>query len=261
MNFEIRSALRSGKPTIGSWMQIPDSTVAEIMGRAGYDWIAVDLEHGSFSIQSLPEIFRALEFEGVAPFVRVAQAEPKDIKQALDAGANGLILPMIATGEQLSNAIAWALYPPRGKRGVGYCRANKFGKDLDSYMKDSEELIIVAQIEHILALNNLDDILQVKGLDAIMVGPYDLSGSMDITGNFQHARFVQAMNSIFSKAQEYNIPMGTHLVQPDLKLLESKITEGYQFIAYGVDTVFLCHAAELPQSAIHFKNINHSKKI
>jgi 2-dehydro-3-deoxyglucarate aldolase len=261
MNSEIRSVLKSGKTSIGSWIQIPDPTVAEIMSRAGYDWIAVDMEHGSFSIQSLPGIFRALELGGTAPFVRVAQAEPKDIKQALDAGAKGLILPMIETGEQLSDAISWALYPPQGRRGVGYCRANKFGKDLDSYIKDSEGLLIVAQIEHILAVNNLDDILQVKGLDAIMVGPYDLSCSMKITGKFHHARFIQAMNTIFSKAREYKIPMGTHLVQPDIKLLESKIAEGYQFIAYGVDTVFLCHAAELPQSAIHPKNTNHSKKI
>lgn len=250
MNLEIRSALKSGQPTIGSWMQIADSTVAEIMGRSGYDWIAVDMEHGSFSIQSLPEIFRALELAGIAPFARVAQAEPKDIKQALDAGAKGLILPMIETGEQLSKAISWALYPPRGKRGVGYCRANRFGKDLDLYIQDSEGLLIVAQIEHILAINNLDDILKVKGLDAIMVGPYDLSGSMNITGNFKHARFIQAMNTIFSKTREYEIPMGVHVVQPELDVLKSKIIEGYQFIAYGVDTVFLQNAAALKMPAI-----------
>lgn len=244
---KIRSTLNEGKPSIGSWMQIPNSSVAEILGRAGYSWVVADLEHGAFSKQTLVDIFRALELGGTLPFARVSRVHPKDIKQALDAGARGLILPMIETGDQLAKGISWALYPPRGTRGVGYCRANLFGKHFEDYIENAEQLLIVAQIEHIRGVETLDDILSVEGLDAIMVGPYDLSGSLDLTAQFDHPRFLEVMDTIRLKANEYNIPMGLHVVQPDKDVLESRIAEGYQFIAYGMDAVFLYCSAERPE--------------
>jgi len=245
---DIRNKLKNGQSTIGSWMQLPSTSVAEIMGRSGYDWVAVDLEHGAFSIFQLPDIFRALELGGTLPFVRVNQAHQKDIKQALDAGARGLILPMIESGHQLSHSISFAIYPPRGTRGVGYCRANMFGKHFDAYFKSADEIFFVAMIEHIRAVRNLDEILSVKGLDAIMVGPYDLSGSMDLTGQFEHPQFLKIMDNISQKAKAHKIPMGLHIVQPDKNHLELKIAEGYQFIAYGIDAVFLYHSAENPMA-------------
>ena len=245
--FSIRQKLKNNQLSIGSWMQIPNSSVAEIMGNAGYDWITIDLEHGSISLIDLPDIFRALILGGSLPFARVARTHPNDIKQALDAGAQGLILPMIESGKQLEDAISKALYPPIGTRGVGYCRANMFGKDFDKYLDESKEILIVAQIEHIHAVNNLDCILSVDRLDAIMVGPYDLSGSMDLTGQFENAQFLKTLGIIAEKASEHKIPMGAHIVEPDRKILESKILDGYQFIAYGIDSIFLYNSSEKPQ--------------
>lgn len=246
LNKYIKRKLKHGKSSIGSWMQIPSSTVAEIMGKAGYDWVAVDLEHAGFCLHNLADIFRALESGGTCPFVRVALSHPKDIKQALDAGAQGLILPMIESKEQLEQAIAWAYYPPMGVRGVGYARANSFGKEFHSYIqKGSKDIVIVAQIEHIRAIQELDGILAVNGLDAIMIGPYDLSGSMGLTAQFDHPFFLENMDIIFRKARQYNIPMGLHIVQPDMEMLKSKIISGYQFIAYGIDAVFLYKSAEI----------------
>jgi len=249
MRINIRKTLQKGKPTIGSWMQLPCPNVAEIMGNAGYDWVAVDLEHGPFSRQTLSNIFRSLEIGGTFPFARIAKASSNNIKQALDNGAHGLILPMIETREQLNQAISCALYPPSGSRGIGYCRANLFGKHFNEYKEKSKETIIVAQIEHIRAVENLQGILSVKGLDAIMVGPYDLSGSMDITGNFEHPDFINVMEEISKKAKQYSIPMGTHIVDPQPDVLKTKIAEGYQFIAYGIDSVFLFQNAECPKYA------------
>ncbi len=244
---DIKRKLKKGYATIGSWMQLPDTSVAEIMGNSGYDWIAVDLEHGGFSRLILPDIFRSLLIGGTVPFARVAQTQPNDIKQALDAGAQGLILPMIESGKQLEDAISNALYPPKGNRGVGYCRANLFGKDFDRYFENSKEILLVAQIEHFQAVSNLDEILSVDGLDAIMVGPYDLSGSMDLTGQFESPQFLKIMEIIVDKASEYKVPMGVHIVQPDRNILESKVLEGYQFIAYGIDSVFLYNSSEKPK--------------
>jgi 2-dehydro-3-deoxyglucarate aldolase len=242
----IKQKLKNGQPTIGSWMQIPDASIAEIMGDSGYDWVAVDMEHGKFSWEKLPDIFRALELGGTQPFARIAQAHSNDIKQALDAGAKGLIFPMIESKEQLEQAISNALYPPLGNRGVGYARTNLFGKKFDDYLKEAHDLILIAQIENITAVEQLDDILNVKHLSGIMVGPYDLSATMGITGRFEHPEFITIMKKIRSKAATCGIPMGAHVVQPDPKLLQKQVEEGYQFLAYSIDSVFLYQSAQCP---------------
>jgi 2-dehydro-3-deoxyglucarate aldolase len=246
MIYRIRKKLRSGKPSLGSWMQIPNSSVAEIMGRASYAWVAVDLEHGAFSRHILPDIFLALENGGALPIARVAQSLPKDVKQALDAGARGLILPMIESEKQLKTAIDSAFYPPNGTRGVGYCRANLFGKHFDEYSQQSNDILIVAQIEHIRAVENLERILSVDKLDAIIIGPYDLSGSMNLTAQFDHPEFVKVFEDILNTAKNSKVPAGLHIVQPDKETLKSRISQGFQFIAYGTDAVFLYSSSVRP---------------
>ena len=247
MTNTILKKLQNGDHTIGTWLQISSPDVAEILGNAGYDWVAVDLEHGGFSRSILKDIFRALELNHTIPIARVAQCSQQNIKEALDAGAQGIILPMIENKSQLEDGISWSYFPPRGTRGVGYSRANLFGKKIDEYVQNfRSKVLIVAQIEHINAVQNLEEILSVKGLDAIMVGPYDLSGSMGITSQFDHPDFISTLDDICKKAKQYSIPMGLHIVQPDEELLEEKIKQGYQFIAYGIDAVFLYNAAQNP---------------
>ena len=130
---EIRQKLSSGTYSLGSWMQIPNSSIAEIMGQSGYDWVAVDLEHGSISVNQLPDIFRALELGNTLPLVRLAEAQAKDCKQALDAGASGVIVPMVENSKQLEFIRDYCRWPPSGKRGVGFSRANLFGKFFIDY--------------------------------------------------------------------------------------------------------------------------------
>ena len=244
---ELRAKIRAGRPTVGAWLQLPSADSAEIIGRGGYDWAAVDLEHGAMSRNVLPDMFRALECGGTLPFARVAEAGRENIKAALDSGAQGLILPMIESAAQLEEAMAWAKYPPLGKRGVGYCRANLYGRDFDAYLEESKHIFVVAQIEHIKAVDNLEAILAVPGLDAIMVGPYDLSGSMGITGRLDHPDMDKAMGRIASLAKQGRIPMGTHVVRPRPEELAARIAEGYLFLAYGIDTVFLNVASLCPK--------------
>ena len=246
---DIRALMAEGKATVGTWLQLPSPDVAELMARAGYDWVAVDMEHGSFGRSGLPEVFRAIECGGAAPFARLPEATKTHIKSALEAGAQGLIFPMIESREQLDDAIDWALYPSHGgQRGVGYCRANVFGKDFDRYMDGvSKELLLVAQIEHIRAVENLDAILTHPRLDAIMVGPYDLSGSMGLTAQFDHPDFKAAMQRIHEACRKHKAVMGLHIVQPDPEGLAARIAEGCRFIAYGIDSVFLWQSAERPR--------------
>jgi 2-dehydro-3-deoxyglucarate aldolase len=242
---KIRNTLKLGKHSIGSWMQLPNSSVAEIMGSSGYDWVAIDLEHGTFSLNQLPDIFRALELGNTLPLVRLAQGHAKDCKEALDAGAGGVIVPMVESAEQLTlvkNACCW---PPSGSRGVGFSRANLFGKNFFEYNSEAQAPLLIAMIENIRAVKELEKILQVEGLDAILVGPYDLSASMGKIGQFETIEFTNTMNEIKLLCARFNIACGVHVVMPDVNLLEQRITEGYRFLAYSIDSVFLSKASDL----------------
>jgi len=243
----IRASLRSGTSVVGSWMQLTDSNVAEIMGRSGYQWVAIDMEHGPVSLSQLPDLFRALELGGTLPLARVASPLPINCRQAIDQGAAGVVIPMISSAAQLQAIINECHWPPRGRRGVGFQRANVFGKFFDAYVQEAQESLIIAQIEHIDAVNNLESIIAVEGLDAIMVGPYDLSASLGITGEFENKKYLETLSKILSMCAKHKMPCGIHVVQPDPKMLEQRISEGYTFIAYGVDTVFLNHGAALPK--------------
>jgi len=242
----IRQSLKEGKPSIGSWIQIPHPSVAEIMGQAGYDWVAADLEHGAIGVHQLPDLFRALELGGTLPLARLAQGQPKDCKQALDAGAGGVIVPMVESASQLEQVRDACCWPPAGVRGVGFSRANLFGKHFEAYIEEAQVPLLVAMIEHVRAVGNLAEILQVSGLDAIMVGPYDLSASMGCTAQFEHPDFEAAMQRIRALAREHHIPCGVHVVMPEPATLEKRIAEGYRFIAYSIDAVFLNKSVSAP---------------
>jgi 2-dehydro-3-deoxyglucarate aldolase len=242
----IRQDLAAGNPSVGSWMQIPSGSVAEVMGRAGYPWVAVDLEHGSIGVEQLPDLFRALELGGTLPLARIAHADAKDCKQALDAGAGGIIVPMVESAQQLARMRDACRWPPAGTRGVGFSRANLFGGTFDEYGAEAQAPLLVAMIEHANGVSALDEILQVEGLDAILVGPYDLSASLGITAQFQEAKFTSAIDAIRMKCAARKVPCGVHVVAPSPADLQARIADGYRFIAYSIDAVFLRSAASRP---------------
>ena len=243
---KLRSTLASGGSSIGSWMQLADSNAAEIIARNGYEWVALDLEHGHFSPHQIPDLFRAIELGGALPLARVATPAVINCRQALDAGAAGVVIPMITSAEQLRPLIQGCHWPPKGTRGVGFCRANGFGARFEEYQAEAQASLIVGQIEHVDAIKNLDSILAVEGLDALMIGPYDLSASLGRTGQLDHPDVVGAVNEIREACKRANKPAGTHVVDPNPALLHQRIDEGFRFIAYGVDTVFLRSASVFP---------------
>lgn len=235
----IRAKLNEGGYSLGTWMQIPDPSVAEIIGQAGYDWAAVDMEHGAVSAHQLPDLFRALELGNTLPMARLAQGHPKDCKQALDAGAGGIIVPMIENAAQLIEIRDVCCWPPAGTRGIGFSRANLFGKHFEAYREEAQSPLLVAMIEHYRAVGELSAILEVEGLDAILIGPYDLSASMGLTAQFDHHQFQDTMNKIRELTAAKSIPTGVHVVAPEPSQLEQRIGEGYQFLAYSIDAVML----------------------
>lgn len=239
----IRKKLSNNRVSLGSWIQIPDSSVAEILGQVGFDWIAVDMEHGSISVTQLPDLFRALELGNTLPLVRVSQGKQKDCKQALDAGAAGVIVPNVQDCEELKETINYCRFPPAGKRGVAYSRANLFGQNFRAYCKEAQNPFIVVMIESIKAVQNLEEILDVKGIDAILIGPYDLSASMGITGDFKNTEFKKILKKILNLSKKKKIPAGIHSVNPTISEVKKIINDDYKFIACAMDTIMLRKSA------------------
>ena len=244
----LRKKIKQKKCTIGSFLQINNSNTAEIVSSSGYEWIVLDMEHGLISHSNLPDMIRSIELYNALPIVRIGQNSEFECKKALDCGAAGLMLPMIQSADHLKEIMKYCYWPPEGQRGVGYSRANDFGKNFNLYKKKlSQSPIIIAMIENIDAVNNLEAILSIKGLDAIFIGPYDLSASIGVTGNFNNTKYKTTIKKILNTAKKYNVACGMHIVKPDVKELKIAIKIGFKFIAYSIDSVFLNTNCQLPK--------------
>ena len=174
------------------------------------------------------------------PMVRLAGNSYDETKRYLDAGAMGVIAPLINTAEQAKELVRSVKYPPIGERGVGFGRSHGYGFDFDNYMEiANKETFVCVQIEHIKAIKNLDEIFSVKGINAAFIGPYDLTASMGITAQFNHEDYIKAHDKILAKCKEYNIMAGVHVVQPDTVEVEQKLKQGFSMIAYSLDITML----------------------
>ena len=226
--------------SIGSWIQLGHPAVAEIMASAGFDWLAIDLEHSTITLREAEDLIRVIDLKGVVPLVRLASNNAEQIKRIMDAGAHGVIVPMVKSADEARAAVGAVKYPPQGERSIGLARAQGYGVDFARYFEwQRDQSLVVVQIEHIDAVNNLESILTVPGVDAYIVGPYDLSGSMGLPGEFQAPQFLEAMAQIRSVSEKLRVPGGLHIVEPDPQALKQCIDEGNRFIAYGVDTRML----------------------
>jgi len=236
----LKTALQDNQVTIGSWLSIPSPVVAEIVAQAGFPWLVVDMEHSVIDLECMQSMFMAMELNKCIPLVRLSGKDPNQTKRVLDAGAYGIIAPMINTAEEAEMMVNAIKYPPYGKRGVGLARAQAYGMKFDEYKKHfNQHSIIICQIEHKEAVENIDGILSVKGIDGIIIGPYDLSGSYGIPGEFKNPLIVEAEQKVLDSAKRNGIPAGIHVVHPDTEELLSNIKKGFKFIAYGVDMIFL----------------------
>ena len=236
----LKQKLKNNELTIGSWIMIGHPISVEVMALAGFEWLVIDMEHTAIEINTAQNLITTIQANGIKALVRVSKNEEVIIKQVLDIGADGIIVPMVNSKEDAIKAVEFAKYPPLGKRGVGLYRASKYGVKFEEYKKwVEEELIIIAQIEHIDGVNNIDEILQVEGIDGTIIGPYDLSGSMGYPGEFERDDVKKSVQKVLDKCKEYNIPSGFHVVDTNPEKLKQKIKEGCTFLAYGIDYFFM----------------------
>jgi len=241
----LRGALLERRLTLGAWLQIGHPACAEIHARAGFDWICVDLEHGAIGIESMTDMFRTTDGFDCTPVARLPLNDPIWIHRTLDAGARGLIIPMVKTAEEADRAVREAKYPPRGTRGFGYSRANMHGTDFADYIaRANDEIAMIMQIEHKDAIANIDAILDVPGVDGVFIGPLDLSGSMGITGQLKHPDMLAALDTYLQACRRHGKAAGMHIVHPNPDNIREAIAQGYSLIALGLDVVFMAEGAQ-----------------
>lgn len=236
----LKQRLATGDVTVGSWLSFGYPSVCEVMATAGFDWLVVDMEHTAIDVSQAQQLIRIIDLAGCVPLVRVGENDPLAIKRAMDAGAHGVIVPMVNTPDEARRAVSSALYPPAGTRGVGLGRAHAYGLAFEQYKAWAErETVVIVQIEHIEGVRNMEEILAVEGVDGFIVGPYDLSGSLGRPGDFTHPEVATALDKVRRIMNESDKVGGYHIVHSNQQELLDRIEQGYRFVAYGDDMVFL----------------------
>ena len=251
---KLKQKLKNRELSLGSWLTIPHQSIIEILSSAGFEWLTIDIEHSAIDFQTVQNLIGHIQANDMEALVRVSKNDEVIIKRVMDAGANGIIVPMIKNAEEAAQAVSWVKYPPNGTRGVGLSRAQHYGTAFNEYNKwVNEEAEVIAQIEHIEGVRNLAAILDVEGVDGIIVGPYDLSASMGKPGMFYDEDVKEVLAEIDKVTLEKSKSLGFHVIESDhIKLME-KVDKKYNFLAFSLDFFFLGDKAREQMSLLKSK--------
>ena len=241
----LKQTLRNRILTIGSWLTFPSEAPAEIMAQAGCEWLVIDMEHAPLTVADAARLIRVIDLAGLPALCRLPANDPAIAKCVLDAGAAGVIVPNIETAAAARRAVDAVFYPPRGRRGVGLARAQGYGSGLETYRRHRQDsLVVIAMIESQAGVGAASAIAATSGLDALFIGPYDLSASLGYIGQLSHPDVQAAERQVRDIARKADIACGLHVVHPSAAALQTAIRDGYTFIALGVDMIFLGEAAK-----------------
>lgn len=243
----LKALLREGRPAYGAWMTLPSVQTARILGRAGLDWITVDAEHAHADLGTLAATVAAIADAGVsAPLVRLPANSVEWFKWALDAGAWGVIVPMVSSRAEAEQAVSWAKYPPEGMRSLGGAYA-AFGlgtTDAGEYFRGAnEQILVAAQIESAAAMDDLDGIIGVPGVDVAFVGPNDLHIQLGLPPSSEGAEpaFVEALGLVRAAAARHGKALG--IFCSDGAAAAARVAEGFQMVNVLTDAAALRSAA------------------
>jgi 4-hydroxy-2-oxoheptanedioate aldolase len=247
----VRAKLKHGDPSIGTWLTLPDPLAARMMARVGFDWLTVELEHAPTSLETAATSFAIISAAGCVPLARVPWNNGENIKRVLDTGAWGIVVPMVNSRMEAEAAVAAARYAPRGCRTIGgQLHAVNFECDPGAYYaRANEEILVVLMAEHVRAIEHADEIFSVPGIDAVFIGPNDLTHSMGMPPCFEcdHAEFTGALEHILKIARKHGIAPGIHVA--DAAAAQRRIAQGFQFIAIASEAgMMLNKAQEIAQS-------------
>lgn len=234
---DFRKRLLRGDKLLGTMVTLPTPSTAEILADAGFDWLFIDGEHGPLSTSDILGILQAVGHR-VACIVRVPICDEAEIKKVLDLGAQGVIVPQVNTADQAADVVRFARYAPAGSRGVGLARAHGYGFRFAEYvLSANDDVVVVVQAEHKTAVENIESIVRVPGVDCVLLGPYDLSASYGKMGQITDPEVTAGIDAVTVACQIAKIPLGYFGVSADA--VKPYADQGYTLLVAGVDVLFL----------------------
>ncbi len=241
----VKSALKSGQPQIGTWLSLASPMAARFMARTGFHWYTVDMEHSPVNWETAAAMFGAIADAGGVPLARVPSITMENAKRALDSGAYGVVFPMCCSVEEAEEAVAACKYPPDGRRSVGGgLHTLNFGASAGEYYKRAnDEILVIIQAEHVTAVENIEAICAVPGIDAVFIGPNDLLSSMHKPPAMEtdDPQFVDALRGIREACVRHGVAPGLHTA--DAAMAKRRLAEGWKFIAIASELAFMQNGA------------------
>lgn len=241
MKNRVKDSLAAGGTAIGTWHTVCSIEIAEALAELGFDWMAIDMEHGSADISYIEQAFIAMERHGCAPLVRMPWADPYLARRLLDLGAHGLLIPVVEDVDAFAKFASYCFYPPHGRRGVALERFNRWGDEFQSYLQDFRPLI-VPMIETRKGVAIADALAALPIVDGLFFGPYDLSADLGAPGNFETPQFREALDAVKAACARHGKAAGGHQVAPIVEELQQRINDGFRFVAFGTDVLAMRHA-------------------
>lgn len=247
MTANTKRKLHSGQISLGAWLYLNSPSAAELMARAGFDWLIIDGEHGAASWDAVQAQLQAMNGSPTVPMLRVAWNDPVLVKVALDIGVKGIMFPMIRTRAEAEAAVAACKYPPAGIRGIGPGRASLYGQDRDYLARANDDLLIFMIIEHYQAVENIDAILATPGLDAAFFGYADFAGSLGLTGQLDHPAVIEARDKVLAAARRAGVAAG--YAARDGAHAQELAALGFTCISVGHDAAYIAQGARAALAA------------
>ncbi|HEY8478064.1 MAG TPA: aldolase/citrate lyase family protein [Chloroflexota bacterium] len=245
----LKAKLREGRVALGTWVTCADVAGADILAHVGFDFVFLDMEHAPLSVDQVQTLCVVFRDTPTVPLARVPWNDMVAVKRALDAGAEGVLVPFVCSAEEARRAVAACRYPPEGVRGVAPRGGGAFFRDRPGYIaRANRSVVVIVQIEHVSAVERLDEILAVEGIDALFVGPADLAASMGHLGDTGHPEVRSTMERVFARARAAGVPAGTIAATADEAL--AWIRQGARVVTLGSDLRFLQMASSAMIEAV-----------
>jgi len=236
----LRKRLAARAPIFGAWTSIGSAQITEMFTASTVDFVGIDLEHSTISQEQSQRIIAAAQAAGVACLPRVASHNGEQVKRLLDSGADGVIVPMVSTVAEVEAIVSWTKYTPAGKRSFGIARAQDYGDRFDDYItRWNQRSVIIIQIESVQGADNAEALLSHPEIDGVMIGPYDLSGSLGVPGQLEHPSVTAAVQRVIDVTRRLGKACGTQLVEPTVAGIDAAYAAGHSFIVLASDVFIL----------------------
>ena len=252
---KLKKSLKDRSIIFGGWISYDHPSIAETFALTGFDFISIDMEHAPISLSSAQRIISISQAYKVPCLPRPVSHSNDFFKPLLDSGADGLIVQMVETLEEVEKISKFLKYPPIGERTYGVNRAQSYGLNFNNYVENwNSESILIIQIESKKGVNNIDSIVSHPSIDGVMIGPYDLSGSYGVPGDTNNSKVVDACDKVLKACKKYNVSCGTQLSNPTRNSIEEAIKKNYTFIILSSDLFVLSNwSKNISQEIMNFK--------